>query len=100
MKGGLKAVADAYADSIIKTVMQERKIGGEDFWESTAIRSVAARRVAIKRLNREGFTFRHIAELMKCTTTTVTYHLSDEYAERGRARCRQRANAKQAEARA
>jgi G:T-mismatch repair DNA endonuclease (very short patch repair protein) len=97
MTGGLKAVADAYADSIIKAVMQERMIGGEDFWKSKSVRSVAARRRAIKRLQREGFTFRHIAELMKCSLTAVQYQLSDKAREyRRTARVKRYAIAKQA----
>jgi hypothetical protein len=73
MKGDVKSLVDAYATSIIKTVMAECRVGKVDFATSMLPHHVKARATAIQRLSAAGVSELNISRIMGVHPTTVAY---------------------------
>lgn len=78
MKGIIKSIVDECADSVVRAVMAERKIGRNDFYNSRLPRHVRARVIAMERLRAMGFSARELAKYVKRTESVVRHSLNPE----------------------
>jgi hypothetical protein len=82
MKGAIKAIVDAYAAAIIKSVMDERGVDATDFRTSLIPRHVKARAAAMRRLSAEGFNTSEIGRAMNMDPSTVRFRLNPDARKR------------------
>lgn len=73
MRGDVKSMVDAYAATIIQSVMTEFRIGKSDFVTSRLPDHVKARATAILRLSEAGISELNISRIMNVHPTTVAY---------------------------
>lgn len=85
IRGKVGAMLQAYADTVIKSVMDERRVSEWQFRESNQQECVKARREAVARLHADGFCITEISRLTLMNETTVACHL--------RPKCRDRRDA-------
>lgn len=76
IRGKVGAMLQAYADTVIKSVMDQRRVDEYHFRKSNCPDHVEARREAIRCLHADGFGITEIARLIQMSERTIECHLS------------------------
>ncbi len=75
IRGKVGAMLQAYADTVVKSVMDERGLSELQFRKSNYSEHVQARRDAINMLHADGFGITEISKLVRMSEKTVECHL-------------------------
>lgn len=99
IRGKVGAFLQSYADTVIKSVMNQRRVDEYHFRKSNCPDHVGARREAIRRLHADGFGITEIARLIRMSEKTVECHLRpDARARRDAARLKRHMEQQEASA--